>query len=312
MKMNNFNEKIKLHFVYDKDIPFSEVLIKMNQCLYKNNKICIVEGFDDIIFYSNSKMKKIENVRYICGKKSSEDIITGKQYVLNACKKALDHQVLSRIISKFLFVVDRDYDYCDTYYEIGLAQYKDTTFKDKLTITKKYAFENYFLELKNLKIIFEYFKIQNELNKFLEKNKQFILETAEYFSWFATIVYAYRLPYMEKAKLNFKNNDIFVFDFSKQEYYNKTIMFKAIEERKRIIFISKYKKLLLQKQAEYLEIIKEQGYIQGHALYNFLKEYLMYFYSVDIRQKYKNDNYINILKKLDVDIELHLGNGQKI
>ena len=310
-----FKQKFANEIRYDAEVPLAEVPFKVNMCRNYYSKICIVEGITDIVFYSNINREEFKGTKFIsAGKIISRDDVAGKQYVLNAYVLLKNDKNLTKTMNKYIFIVDKDYDGVEYYRPANETQYYN--FKSEnmrnITLTSGYAFENYFLEENNLIKIFKYFNMEEERSKFNDVYINFLSEVQEFFSWFATVVFAIRKGYHIHLDKNIKCEDIFMFDFSNECIYNKALLEEATEIRKKAVFDCKNNSELKQQQKIFLQKIVNNNYIQGHTIYNLLNSFMKYYYKINLDQYYNNENYINILKLIDIDIIIKLGNGKVI
>lgn len=317
-KESNLEYKLR----YDKDIPISEVLIRINSQLGLYDHFVIVEGIGDIVFYTNSGvLKNIDNLKMIAAPSENVDVIVGKKYVINSYQ-LIKKCPLGKEMYKYIFIVDRDYNGIERYYDIIQKSFVKLEENEKrcISCTKQYAIENYFLEEKNLKKIFTLFEIDNKFDTFYNEYLNFIKETKELFALVATSIYAIENG-INLNKFAYKMQDVFRFNFknkyiyNEKEYvYDREKYILAVNERKDSLSKNQHRKELYNKKKEYEENIESNNYIQGHTAYNFLKEYIKTISNniIDIEPIHNRKDYISILKNIDVDIDLKYGNGKKV
>ena len=234
-------------------------------------------------------------------------------------------------MNRYVFMVDHDYDGIEYYQPKRNSRYEHFLEKDKrnISVTEGYSFENYITTKENIEKIFEVvcnikcLDKDKEIEKFNDKYDKFKEEIIEFFSWFACIVYAIKNNYLRPKGL-IKIDDIFNYDFSSEEIYNKKLLKDALEQRKNIIFddeaylrretkeIKNIRDELKREQKNFYDKIKREDYIQGHTLYNYLAEYFHYYFDYDLRMNSKNERIKDILKRLNINFPINLGNGKKI
>lgn len=313
----------------DNDKNESDILMVINIKKRYYERICLVEGIQDVVFYGNIDLKVLNNalILYATNNKDNKQLI-GKQNVLNSYLLIRNNDVLNRNMNKYIFIVDHDYDGIDYYQPERYGKYEVFPEKEKknITVTKGYSFENYFMTKENINTIFEViskeknFDKNTELVKYKEKYEEFISdEIIEFFSWVACIVYGYRNNYFVKYQSFIKIEEIFNYNFSIKEVYNKELLKRGIEERKKFLYANKTNLAnekfneLKKIQRSYYIMIKEKSYIQGHTIYNFLNEYFKYYFDVDLGVYKDNTQLIkSILPKLDIKVDIKLANGKTI
>ncbi len=261
---------------------------------------------------------KMKFILYAAGQKEYKNDIIGKQYVLHAYKNLRDDVKCSKFMNKYVFIVDYDYDgllYIKNLHSKGYT-FLDIKDRNNITVTKGYSFENYFLMEINLELIFENLLLSNkDYIKFNSMYREFVNETKEYFAYWGVQVYAVRENIYLRSiiKQEYKRKDIFNFDFSRSQYYNKDDMNNAIEKMKNSINCNKERKKLNKRYNEIKSLITyDSAFIQGHTAYDFLQKYLLYFHSINLEPRKYNNIYLEIIKKIDFPMEVRLGNGKKI
>lgn len=310
----------------DIDEGYICMLVNTNLRYYKT--IWIVEGKQDVVFYGNINIKMLDKSLFLFAT-SSEYFkqLVGKQNVLSSYMLIKDNSVLGRNMNRYVFMVDHDYDGIDYYQPRLNSKYERFLDKDKrnISVTSGYSFENYITTKENIDKIFEIvcelkgLNKDEELKKFNEKYDKFKNEINEFFSWFACITYATKNNYFRHNLKLIKIDDIFKYDFSSEEIYNKNILKEALQQRKNII-IENTEHLrkeivdeLKREQKKYYNKIIEENYIQGHTLYNFISEYFKYYLKFNLRMESKNKIFINkVLNNLNIKFSINLGNGKRI
>ena len=310
----------------DIDESYICVLININLRYYKT--IWLVEGKQDVVFYGNINIKVLDNslLLYATSSEYFKQLV-GKQNVLSSYMLIKDNNVLGKNMNRYVFMVDHDYDGIDYYQPKLNSRYEHFLEKDKknISVTSGYSFENYITTEENIDKIFEivcHLKRLNkddEIGKFSEKYENFKKEINEFFSWVACIVYATKNNYIRRNFGLIKIDDIFKYDFSTEEIYNKDLLKEALDQRKNIVFenTAHLRKEIVdelkREQKKYYNKIIKENYIQGHTLYNFLVEYFDYYLDFDLRINSKNEVFINkVLNKLNIKLSINLGNGKRI
>lgn len=302
----SFINKFKNEISYT-TVSIMDITAKINlQRRYYSN-LAVVEGITDVVFYGNLDKSFFDNCCFIHA--CNGDKTHGKTYVLRAYKKVKDDAILSKQRDKLIFMVDKDYDEAKYYQPKDYGPYELIASEDlkNISVTEGYSFENYFFKENNLQEIFKLGGIEDKYESFMKLYRNFCNETKEFFSWFATYVYAIREGFLEGCKV-INVDDIFDFNLSKEEYYNKKLMQKAIMERKKYIETSCNAELLKRKQKEYLKLIEKNNWYRGHTLYNLLNAFTGY----KLDQYYQNENYIQIINNLDVELNINYANGIKV
>lgn len=312
--------------VDESNIDESYICMLINTELRYYKTIWLVEGIQDVVFYG--KIKDLDNTLFLYAA-SSEYFkqLVGKQNVLSSYMLIKNNEKLGKSMNRYVFMVDHDYDGIDYYQPKLNSSYKLFLEKDKrnISVTKGYSFENYITTKENIGKIFEFvcnlkeYNKENELKKFNEKYEKFKKEISDFFSWVACIVYATKNNYIKRRLDLIKIDEIFNYDFSNEEIYNKKLLEEALKQRKDIIFKnplylkSEIINELRKVQKRYYNKIIEEDYIQGHTLYNFLIEYFRYYFDFDLRMDFKNKLFVEeVLRKLDINFSINLGNGKKI
>ncbi|MDO4996111.1 MAG: DUF4435 domain-containing protein [Bacilli bacterium] len=275
--------------------PNSKMLMEFNQkrnYIDTDNNVCFVEGPDDKRFYrfikGNDKLHSIHKSDYIYSNKNSNES-HGKRGVLLMYNYL--YNKFSSYLDKCIFIVDHDYN--------GLVGYGVSNEKG-ITVTKNYAFENYFLEDSNIDKIFNYFNISNDIDNFKKILKKYIIDVGDFVRVKSTLTNNKQVH----VSSIFSNNEIFTFNFNNSNIFNTnymekeiTNMFDAIKKN------SKAYDFYLVKAKDYMHSYR---WIRGHDIYNFLYEYLKQIHNKDINN---DDTYREIVKLLDVNINVRDGLG---
>lgn len=216
-------------------------------------------------------------------------------------------------ISKTIFIVDHDYYglKSEKYYEIN----KEI---NNISVTKYYAFENYFLEEENVKRIFDILGLSfEEYERFYNTYNSFVNEIREFNIYKSATVIACKLGYYNcqigKTKI-YDYEDIFNFNFHKTPTYDKIKLQEQVEKiKQQVSVVPKMREYcMLMSRSEYYGNIKYAGrYTRGHDVFNFLEKYLAQKYNIKISYRDNRELYSKIVFALDIDIELKLGNGVK-
>ena len=291
---------------------------------YNYKYICIVEGKTDRLFYSNiNSINLNDNVRYLWNYRDCntvDDIDLGKDAVIGSYNMIKKNPKFSKVLNKCIFIIDHDYD--------GAKSMKyeyDEDRENKMSITKGYSFENYFLEEENIKRIFNYLgKTENDISRFESKYKQFINEIGEYVRLKSSTIeikkkgnpYYDCYAYSYKTPINNISKEIFDFNFDNYHYnvnyFNKNIMLEEIQRMKN--FINKYenRNALLFYNNFSKNIGFKRDYVRGHEAMNFLKAYLKDVFEIELCDNPANELFIELTKVLDVDFKAVNGLGNNI
>lgn len=278
-----------------KNQPNSKMLMEFNQrrnYLDEGIYVGFVEGPDDRNFYSSVKCNKslcsIDDNNYIYSNNDSKEnrgkngVIVMYNYINNRFPYYLD---------KCVFIVDHDYNGLDNY---------DVSNKDAITVTKAYAFENYFLMGDNVRKIFHYLKIDDDYEHFMNKLKYFLYDVSEFVKLKSTIT---NNKFLHVNSL-YSNNQIFTFDFSENDYFKFDYMEKENENMLNVIKRNKGGYKYYKNKTDIFT--NKVDWVRGHDIFNFLSAYLKYFHDKDISNE---KVYNSIVKLLDVDIEVKDGEG---
>lgn len=278
-----------------KNQPNSKMLIEFNQrrnYLDEGTYVGFVEGPDDRNFYSsiksNDNLRNINHDNYIYSNNDSKEnrgkkgVIVMYNYINNRFPYYLD---------KCVFIVDHDYNGLDNY---------DVSNKDAITVTKAYAFENYFLMGDNVRKIFHYLKIDDDYEHFMNKLKYFLYDVSEFVKLKSTIT---NNKFLHVNSL-YSNNQIFTFDFSEKDYFKFDYMEKENENMLNVIKRNKGGYKYYKNKTDIFT--NKVDWVRGHDIFNFLSAYLKYFHDKDISNE---KVYNSIVKLLDVDIEVKDGEG---
>ena len=290
--MNNFYD----NFNYSrKNQPNSKMLMIFNQkreYIKDGTHVSFIEGPDDLKFYKNiscnKNLRETEKSNYIYSN-NEEHEVKGKNGVLIMYNYI--YNKFPTYLDKCIFIVDHDYN--------GLKGY-NVLDENAIKITESYAFENYFLEEKNIEKIFNYFNIQDDLENFKTMLKKYIYEVSNFVRLKSTITNNKQIHISNL----YSNKEIFKFDFSNSKFYNieylvkeTNNMFNAIKNNNKA-----YNYYLFESK----NFMNSSRWVRGHDIYNFLYEYL--------KQKHNNDlklesTYIDIVKKLDIKLVVKDGLG---
>lgn len=312
----------------ESDIDESYICVLINTNLRYYKTIWLVEGKQDVVFYGKLCNKMVDNPIFLYATSSDGfKQLVGKQNVLNSYMLINNNKTLGRNMNRYVFMVDHDYDGIDYYQPKLNSRYERFSEKDKknISVTRGYSFENYITTEDNIDKIFEIvcdlkgLNKDYEIRKFNKKYENFKKEINEFFSWVACIVYATKNNYIRRNLGLIKIDDIFNYDFSTEEIYNKDLLKEALKQRKNIVFenTAHLKKEIIdelkREQKKYYNLIVEKNYIQGHTLYNFLVAYFDYYFKFDLRIDLKNEVFINeVLNNLNIKFSINLGNGKRI
>ena len=278
-----------------KNQPNSKMLMEFNQkreYIEEGHHVSFVEGPDDKRFYrfinGYEELHNVHKSDYIYSNNNSNEA-HGKSGVLLMYNYI--HDKFSKYLDKCIFIVDHDYN--------GLVGYGVSNEK-AITITKNYAFENYFVEDSNLEKIFNYFNISNDLDNFKNLLKRYIIDVGDFVRVKSTLTNNKQVH----VTGIFSNNEIFKFNFSSPNYFNSTYMEKEITNMfDAIKKNSKAYDFYLDKAKDYMHSYR---WVRGHDIYNFLYEYLKQKHNKDLNS---DMYYSDVVKLLNVDISVRDGNG---
>ncbi len=284
--------------------PQSSLIYKFSQTInyIEDGKYCcFVEGKTDPKFYSNLKNKVFSNIsNYLFAKylENSEELL-GKSAVIQSYNYIATK--VSNKLDKCIFIVDHDYS--------GLDNYKVVN-KNAISITKPYAFENYFLEDRNVKLIFDYYNISYDYDNFSNLVDKFVADIDDY-NRLKSATTAYTNTNINNSLVVIPNiykdqlRDIFYFDFKKDPYFYIDRMNREVENMK------KYVKNSVGANNYYkytsINFSNKREWIKGHIIFDFLRVYLKQIHNINIFK-----NYNEIVNNMDVDIIIKDGNGKKI
>lgn len=327
MNYNNFKDSFLNNRTYP---PTSSVIIDTN--IIRNYEdldyICYVEGPTDEDFYGNIKNLSISNkkIKFITGLTKNDEIKeyrVGKESVIKKYYEINSYVNFKYLLKKSIFIIDSD--------NYGLlSEYYDEKYLNKkvFNITNGYAFENYFFSKRNIRKIFEYFKLtETDLNEFVICLNRFIKEVSYYnrLKCSTTIAckkckYHTYLPstrveflYGKKAGKKITAEDIFDFDFTgKYNYYfRKNLMERQNKKIKEVI--GKNDLIMDYFNNVSIKFENNANYIRGHDIYNFLQKYLYQKFNINISPRItENSKYFEVLKIIDVDINFVNGLGEDI
>lgn len=295
----------------------SQILFRLNNDKNNYDVFCIVEGPSDQYFYKNINNYKpcLEEADYIWVTNYNNDKEIGKEAVIKAYFDIKETPDLNRMLSKTIFIVDNDY------YGFNSEKYDDDTMKNianLFTITKGYSFENYFLIRENISNIFSILNLrQEDFEKFINRLDLFILDLREFNSLKSTIVSTCKVDVF-RANIGkttiYKNDEIFIFDFNCNPFYNRNLLMKQISSMKEAVRSNSVssKVYSIQKNKYYSEPEYGVYYTRGHDVYKFLTTYLNQIHNKNIDYKQNYDLYKKIVSKISVEIDLKFGDGKKI
>ncbi len=326
-----YSESNKCFLKLIEEPPISSSIMETN--IYKNDKnidyICYVEGPTDTTFYGNLKNcplsnKKIEFISMPTSQEGAFSDEIGKEGVISRYFSIYRFPNYKKLLSKSIFIIDHDFEgLTSEKYDPG--ELDETVF----TITKPYAFENYFLTKSNLQKIFSYFNLSsNSYYKFEEYLNKLVYETSTYTRLKSSVTIACKKgkykTYLPSSKCiipsgNFAGRvmepkNIFHFDFlgKYQYFYNRK--FLNIQNEKMKNSIKNDKKILDYYNNISIKFKNKIEYTRGHDIFNMLETYLMQIHNINISQSKfaKNSRYKEIVRILDVDIDFVNGHGERI
>ena len=277
----------------NRDIDNSRTIhYKVNQFINQgNNRLCIVEGATDRLFYSNLSNYNIP-YKYIYS--TDRRGLIGKEAVINSMYSIFGDDKLKNRINKCVFIIDHDY--------LGAVTEENrynSSIQERFSITKPYSFENYFLTEENLKKIFDYYNL-NDCDKFIKIYNEFFEEIKEFIRYKYTQV---RVDMEEniKYKCTYDNIDIFEFSFSNGTYeFDKPKMIAEIISLKRHINNYPIAKKIYEEDSK--EFVENNTYIKGHDAFYFLQKYLYDIHDIYL-DEYCED-YKELVKILDIDMDI--------
>ena len=291
---------------FDKQIldpPPIGSIIKYNDARTKPyyKHIIFVEGCTDKIFYSNTNIDTFkDNAYYIYSTKKENAEYVGKEGVFHAYHSIQSDNALLDDFEKCIFIIDRDWDERIVSENHFIKKYDIPSF----TVTFGHSMENYFLELDNLKIIFDMYHIQDDYDYFANCYIQYVNETADYWAYKATLSYAKK----EKLFFSYKKDKSFedIFDFryiDNKIIYNKDFYNSEVELMKSGI---NYSLQLMDKyELNKEKIINEPRFVRGHDAFRYLKVYLKEKHGIDFDFWGQNEKLFKmIISKLNVNIDV--------
>ncbi len=269
---------------------------------------CIVEGKTDKYFYSNiNKVDLKTRTYYLFGKNNSIEN-GGKETVISSYNKIKHLPNLNKYMNKFIFIIDHDY--------AGLTsekQYIDYESYNCFTITKPYSFENYFLTEDNIKILFDYLGIKNSVYDFIEQYNQFADEIKEYTRLKSSTIEInqrqsrYYEPFCQPYRKIHSYDEIFSFSFENGRYkFNKNFLNDEVNNMRRFISRNPSAKSFYNNESE--DLVKNNDFVRGHNAFDFLSKYLLDVHGITLIQG-DNNQYMDIVKRLNVDIDLKNAQG---
>lgn len=263
--------------------------------------ICCVEGKEDEAFYRSVNMPLFtENkVRFLyadydANKKNNHD--ESKQAVVVSCEEIYKRH--PKAFGKCAFIVGHDY--------FGLDDCKhsiNSEVKKFITVLPVYSFENYFMQDENLKRILNSHLNYNDINKFLLKYKQFIVDIRDYFALKRTIYAQEHMDYEESVE----DDDLFFFNFREEPFFRVD---KFQYERKAMQAIMTSHPHLDGYFENSKEILSScTDFTKGKVLLRFLIDYLKQVHGIDINM-YRGKGYEDLVNRLQVDLDVILPSKQ--
>ena len=289
-------------------------IIKYNE-VYKNkidNYLCFVEGTSDVCFYSN-----LSNYRFLsennCDYIDNMDCdFVGKDKVIQQFNFVKRNNPSD--LEKCIFIVDHDFDGV-----LSSKLYVSESDKERFSVTKPYAFENYFLTTENIEKIFKYFGISDDDRYVFEKKlDQFVEEIGEYVRLKSTTTAVCKKGSKYKCYIGpssiYKSRDIFDFNFKNDDdfYFDKDLLGEEIKSMDFAIKNADSMKALVYYYSVAPNFVNKREFVRGHDIYNFLEKYLLQNFNKNIHQDRNNKKYIDIIHLLDVDMEFRNGFGYLI
>ena len=321
--MEKYNQAIFM--ANRKERPISEIVYRLTCMAYKKDKYCIIEGSSDQYFYSNIKCidfnKSITEFLYNSKKnnnlyidKGSEKRFVGKNAVIQAYYMINKNDKLSPLLNRCYFIVDKDYYGLNSNFYHNIDEEMEKCF----SITKYHSFENYFLTEENIRKIFDYLEKKYEISieeyeKYYNKLMQFVNEISEYNRLKSSIVAVYNKNtkyysyYKPSYKKKYSDEEIFNFDFKKDNFYNKEMLLEEVEILKKAVFDSPEAKAYFENES--IKFEKNKEFIRGHNIYNFFEEYLKQVFELDILRGFE---YGKIVSLLNVEMDFHNGIGEVV
>ena len=272
----------------------------------KFDKYCVVEGCDDRLFYSNVKNRVgkllFYNTYFIYQNHTNiNKVLEGKKRVLKSYQLVTNNKNFNNIRNKIYFIVDKDID------DINQNIYNN------ISITKYYAFENYFLIKENLKKIFELLRLtNNDYENFEEILDYYINITKDFYKYSYTITSNYNMlkyqdvkKYDDRDILLFTNNDynLSILDFTNKRFIDLAKMNEEVSFKKEIIDSYALNTDMYENNSIYT--------IKGHHLYSLLEKYLSVIHNINI----SNKNillYSAIVKELFIEMNFINSLGEKV
>ena len=256
----------------------------------------------------------LNDAEFIFNYKKNDE--TGKDSVISQFKSIVNNPSYLKKLKDYIFIVDHDYDGVRSFnYKIEDNEHK------KITITKTYSFENYFLTEENVKKIFIHFNLTDiDRLKFEEKYNKFIEDINEYIKLKSSTIIVKKIGhkyYDSNASIYkkiYKYEEIFQFDFRDEFYYFcKEKMYEENENMKRYLNKENNNKALdfyLKESEKYAK----REFVRGHDAYNFLKSYLEQIHNINCKDEFfeKKHTYAELVNQLNVDIEIKNALGETL
>ena len=142
---------------------------------------------------------------------------------------------------------------------------------------------------------------------------QFVNEISEYNRLKSSIVAVYNKNtkyysyYKPSYKKKYSDEEIFNFDFKKDNFYNKEMLLEEVEILKKAVFDSPEAKAYFENES--IKFEKNKEFIRGHNIYNFFEEYLKQVFELDILRGFE---YGKIVSLLNVEMDFHNGIGEVV
>ncbi len=287
---------------------------------YNYRHICIVEGKTDKSFYENINSYDLKTrVKYLWNfrdEKTYENSDVGKDAVIGSFISIKKNPKFYSYIDKLIFIIDHDYDGAKSMkYEFNLYR------ENKISITDGYSFENYFLEENNVKKIFYYLgKTDEDILRFEEKYKKFLIDTYEFFRLKSSTIEVKKKGspcydwYIRSYKTSLTNisKDIFEFNFKNTNYFNITKMYNEINDMR--YYVNKTgnysAKLFYNKYSS--SLVLDRKYVRGHEALNFLIAYLRDEFDIELCDNPANKLYCELVRILDINFVIKNGLGEII
>ena len=231
------------------------------------NKLVFVEGSSDSRFYSSTNIDELSrDSQYIY--QSYEEQNGGKEAVFYAFNGIKTNADLISDMKRCIFIVDRDWE-MSIKSKNNLISSKD---RDKFTVTQGHSMECYFLEDENLKVVFSQLGIIEQLKEFREILQDFKNKTYHFWALKGTLQYADKHNIHVHYRRRYKWEDIFKFDFSKEDYFENGKLIDEIMQMEESL--SGNEELMNYCRKWDSKIQDEPRFIRGHDYFNLLISYI--------------------------------------